>query len=91
MMTSSNGNIFCITGPLFREFTGEFPSQRPVMWSFDVFFDIHLNKQLSKHFQTLVIWDAIVLIMMSLYCMQGSHLQAQSRFWDLLNTLPAPE
>ena len=28
--------------------TGEFPSQRPVMWSFDVFFDLHLNKRLSK-------------------------------------------
>ena len=28
--------------------TGEFPSQRPVTWSFDVLFDLHLNKQLSK-------------------------------------------
>ena len=28
--------------------TGEFPSQRPVMWSFDLFFDLRLNKQLSK-------------------------------------------
>ena len=28
--------------------TGEFPSQRPVTWSFDVFFDLHLNKRLSK-------------------------------------------
>ena len=28
--------------------TGEFPSQRPVMWSFDVFFDLHLNKRLNK-------------------------------------------
>ena len=28
--------------------TGEFPAQRPVMRSFDVFFDLHLNKQLSK-------------------------------------------
>ena len=27
---------------------GEFPSQRPVMWSFDVFFDLGLNKRLSK-------------------------------------------
>ena len=29
--------IFHVTGPLCGEFTGEFPSQRPVMWSFDVF------------------------------------------------------
>ena len=28
--------------------TGEFPSQKPVTWSFDVFFDLHQNKRLSK-------------------------------------------
>ena len=28
--------------------TGEFPSQRPVTRSFDVFFDLHLNKRLRK-------------------------------------------
>ena len=28
--------------------TGEFPAQRPMTWSHDVFFDLHLNKQLSK-------------------------------------------
>ena len=26
---------------------GEFPTQKPVMQSFDVFFDLRLNKQLS--------------------------------------------
>ena len=29
--------------------TGELPSQRPVTRSFDVFFDLRLNKRLSKH------------------------------------------
>ena len=29
--------------------TSEFPAQRPVMRSFDVFFDLHLNKRLSKN------------------------------------------
>ena len=50
MMTSSNGNIFRVTGPLCGEFTGpgEFPTQRPVTRSFDVFFDLCLNKRLSK-------------------------------------------
>ena len=50
MMTSSNGNIFRVTGPLCGEFTGpgEFPTQRPVTGSFDVFFDQRLNKRLSK-------------------------------------------
>ena len=29
--------------------SGEFPAQRPVTRSFDVFFDLRLNKRLSKH------------------------------------------
>ena len=50
MMTSSNGTIFRVTGPLCREFTGpgEFPAKWPVTRSFDVFFDLRLNKRLSK-------------------------------------------
>ena len=50
MMTSSYGNIFRVTGPLCGEFTGpgEFPTQRPVTRSFDVFFDLRPNKRLSK-------------------------------------------
>ena len=43
MMTSSNGNIFRVTGV-----TGEFPSQRPATQSFDAFFYLFLNKRLSK-------------------------------------------
>ena len=50
MMTSSNGNIFRVTGPLCGEFTGpgEFPAQRPVTRSYNVFFHQRLNKRLSK-------------------------------------------
>ena len=50
MMTSSNGNIFRVTGTLWGNslVTGGFPSQRPVTRSFDVFFDQRLNKRLSK-------------------------------------------
>ena len=50
MMTSSNGYIFRVTDHLCREFTGagEFPAQRPVMRSFHIFFDLRLNKPLSK-------------------------------------------
>ena len=102
MMTSSNGNIFRVTGHLCGEFTGPrwiphtkacdadweteifwyspelssllyslykiplaqacFPLARPnfhlhslvsqpVMWSFDVFFDLRLNKRLSKQWR----------------------------------------
>ena len=46
MMTSSNGNIFRVTGPLCGEFTG--PGERPVTRSFGVFFDLRLNEPLSK-------------------------------------------
>ena len=47
--------------------TGEFPAQRPVTRSFVVFFDLHLNKRLSKQWWVrLVIWDAMVPIMTSL-------------------------
>ena len=62
MMTSSNGNIFWHDDvikwkhfPRYWPFyegnspvTGEIPSQSPVTQSFDVFFDLRLNKWLSK-------------------------------------------
>ena len=51
MMTSSNGNIFRVTGPLWGELIGYrwiSPPQRPVTRNFDVFFDLRLNKRLSK-------------------------------------------
>ena len=50
MMTQSNGSISAIlaicTGN--SPVTDEFPSQRPMTRSFDVFFDLRQNKQLSK-------------------------------------------
>ena len=64
MMMSSHGNIFRVTGHLWGDFTDEFPAQRPVTRSFDVFFDRRLNKQLS-YIVRLVIWDAITLMMTS--------------------------
>ena len=50
MMTSSNGKIFRVTGPLWGEFTGNrwIASQRPVARSFGVFFDLRLTKRLRK-------------------------------------------
>ena len=44
MMTLSNWNTFRVTGPV----TGEFPAQKPVTRSFDVFFDLRLIKRLSE-------------------------------------------
>ena len=51
MMTSSNWNIFSALLALWAgnsPANGEFPSQRPVTRSFDVFFDLRLNKRLGK-------------------------------------------
>ena len=49
-MTSWNGNIFRVTGHLCGELIGPrwIPTQRPVTRSFDVVFDLRLNKRLSK-------------------------------------------
>ena len=55
MMTSSNGNIFCVTGPLCREFTGEFPSQRPMTRDCNFFFIYAWTKGWVNN------WDAIGL------------------------------
>ena len=49
MITSSNGTfsaLLAIAGN--SPVPGEFPTQRPVMRCFDVFFDLRLNKWLSK-------------------------------------------
>ena len=65
IMTSSNGNMFRVTGPICGNppVTGEFLSQRPMTWNSDVFFHEQTVKQTME---TLVIWDAIALIMTSL-------------------------
>ena len=46
MMTSSNGNIFCVTGPLCVAFTVHrwILTKGPVTQSFDIFFDLLLNE-----------------------------------------------
>ena len=73
MMSSSNGNIFRVTGPLCGEFTGpgEFPTQRPVTRSFDVFFDLRPNKRLSK--QSWGWWFETPLLSFWRHCNDGRH------------------
>ena len=46
--------------------TVEFPAQRPVTWSFDVFFDLRLNEQLSK--QSLGWWFETPLCSLWRHC-----------------------
>ena len=57
MMTSSNGNIFHITGHLCGNspVTGEFTSQRPVTPSFDIFFDLRLNAHCDVYVMRLMV------------------------------------
>ena len=54
MMTSSNGNNFRVTGHLCGDSpaTSEFPTKKPVTWSFDVSFDLRQNKRLSKRWES---------------------------------------
>ena len=49
-MTPSNGKFSALQGLCARSspVTGEFPSQRPVARSFDIFFELRLDKRLSK-------------------------------------------
>ena len=58
MMTSSNGNIFRVTDLLCGEFTRHrwIPPQRPLTRSFDLFFDLRLNKRLSKQSMRWCFW-----------------------------------
>ena len=67
MMTSSNGNIFRVTGPLWEEFTGHrwIPLTKAsdaklwrVLWSV-------LEQTIEQTIETPVIWDAIALIVTS--------------------------
>ena len=50
MMTSSNGSVFRVTDPLREEFTGHrlIPLTKASNAEFNVFFDLRLNKRLSK-------------------------------------------
>ena len=68
MMTSSNGNIFRVTGPLLGEFTGHrwIPltkaSDAELWW-----FLLSAPEQTAEQtVETPVIWEAIALIMTSL-------------------------
>ena len=103
-MTSSNGNIFRVTGHLCGEFTGplwiprsgEFPTQRPVTRSFDVFFIcVWINgwvnnrkagdvRRYRAHYGDIVMWQHQAItqtnVVFSLSKLYGIHLLAISRW-----------
>ena len=72
MMTTSNGNILCITGPLLGEFTIHWwiPLTKAdvELWCFLWSASEQSGEQTIK---TPVIWDAFLPILVSLYCQQA--------------------
>ena len=93
-MTSSNGNISRITGHLCGEFTGpgEFPAQRSVMQSFDVFFDLRLNKRLGEAGDLISYrghYDVIVMMNVSTSSVHVPEIQYNLR-WKFLASAHAP-
>ena len=72
MMPSSNGNIFHITGPLWGESTG--PLTKANDAEFRCFLWLAPEQTFEHAIGTLVIWDAIALIMTSLqWCQRCRH------------------
>ena len=61
---------FCVWN---SQVTGEFPSQRPVTRSFDVFFDLRLNKPLGK--QSWGWWFGVPSRSLWCHCHVPFHLQ----------------
>ena len=82
LMTSSNGNIFRVTGLCAGNspITGEFPSQRPMMRSFDVFFDLRLNKRLSK--QSWGWWVETPSSSLCRHCNGSGVCRTGGHYWD---------
>ena len=59
--------------------TGEFPAQRPVKRSFDVFFDLHLNKRMSKQWWGW--WFEMPSCPLWRHCNALFHCGQVSQFW----------
>ena len=72
MMTSSNGNIFRVTGLLRGEFTGQrrIPRTKAKLWCF---LWSASEPTVEQTIETPVIWDAIALIMTSLKCISAPY------------------
>ena len=69
MKTSGHPNAFHIIGPLWGESTGHqmvFIHKRPLMQSFDVFFDVGMEKLLNK--QSSCQWSKTPMMLMWHHC-----------------------
>ena len=87
MMTSSNGNIFRVTGLMCGEFTGQrwFPTQRPETRSFDVTFDLRPNKPVGK--QSLGWWFETLSCSLWRHCIDRGEIICFDIMSTLLNLL----
>ena len=67
-MTSSNGNIFCVTGPLWGESTGHrwIPLTKASDMELSCFLWSASEQKADQSIEMPVIWDAIALITTSL-------------------------
>ena len=92
-MTSSNGSISALFAPCAGNspFTGEFPSQRPVTRSSDVFFDVRLNKRLSKQsirhwFETPLCssWRHYNVVSITCSCLPRGRISVTSQCWEVI-------
>ena len=88
MMMSSNGNIFRVTGHLCGEFTGHrwIPRTKAMTRSFDVFFDLRLNKRLSKHSRGW--WFETTSCSLWRHCNDAVHSKSDS---PPMNSIPLSE
>ena len=80
MMTSSNGNIFRVTGHLCGEFTGPrwIPRTKASEAELWCFLWSASEQTIEKTMTRLVIWDAIEPSVTSLWCMENDSL------WNIL-------
>ena len=81
MMTSSNENIFHVTGPLWGESTGYrwIPLTKASDAELWCFLSSAPEQTVGQTIETPVIWDAIALIMTSMLC--HSHFFSLFNFW----------
>ena len=61
--------------------SGEFPSQRPVTRSFDIFFDLRLNKRLSK--QSRGFWFETQSRPLWRHC-YDDHMDVAAEMWNVM-------
>ena len=91
LMTSSNGNIFRLTGPLWGEFTGRrwIPLTKASDAELWCFLWSEPEQTVDQIIERLVIWDAMAPIMTSLLCI-SAHLaccfSSVSSWWFLEST-----